>query len=118
VYGDAFEGKATEDAKSSPFSGGFKLIVGILAAAVGFLKLFSPYGNQIPVLGDLVPAVAGFVAGFMLLYGFYRDNGSGVGANGTVDRIGELLLRYKKQIGFACIAAAALHFLFPTALFL
>jgi len=61
------------------------------------------------------------VAGLMLLYGFYRDqarSGSLAGGEGKLEHFGEALLRQKKPIGIACMAIAALHFLFPYALFL
>ena len=115
LYGDAFEGKSVES-KSSYFNGGFRLIVGIVTAVTGLLKLLAPV--RVPILGDLLPAAAGLVAGFMLVYGFYREQGSGDDDGGNVDRIGGLFLKQKKPIGIACIAIAALHFLFPYALFL
>ena len=116
VYGDVFEGKG-DDAKSSSFAGGFKLIVGIVAAVTGVLKLLMPV-RGVPILGDLLPAVAGMVAGFMLVYGFYRDNVSKSDESGKLETFGSALLVYKKPIGIACIAVAVLHFLFYGALFL
>jgi len=118
VYGDAFEGKSDDGLKSSSFAGGFKLIVGIIAAVTGILKLFDPVREQVPILGDLVPAVTGIVAGFMLVYGFYRDNVSKADDSGKLDMAGNVLILYKKPIGIACIAVAVLHFLFYGALFL
>ena len=117
VYGDALEGKSDDDAKSSTFAGGFKLIVGIVAAVTGVLKLLMPV-RGVPILGDLLPAVAGMIAGFMLVYGFYRDNVSKSDDAGKLDMFGGALIVYKKPIGIACIAVAVLHFLFYGALFL
>jgi len=117
VYGDAFESGSAEGSLKSPsFSGSFQLIVGIVAVITGLLKLLSPV--RVPILGDLLPAVAGIVSGFMLVYGFYRNRGSGVEGEGKIDHFGDILLRHKKPIGIACIAVAVLHFLFPYALFL
>jgi len=114
VYGDALD----DGSKSSPFGGGFRLVVGILSGVTGLLKLLAPV--QVVVLGDLLPATAGIVAGFMLVYSFAFRRGpdSEAGGEGRMERIGDALLKYKKPIGFACIAVAVLHFLFPEALFL
>ena len=103
--------------KSSSFSGGFRMIVGAVAAGVGLLKLFVPVGRP-PILGDLLPAVVGMAAGFALVYGFYRERGSASDSGGRVDGLGDALLRRKKALGVAGVAVAALHFLFPGALFL
>ncbi|MCL2192556.1 MAG: hypothetical protein FWB78_04070, partial [Treponema sp.] len=102
--------------RSPSFSGGFRLIIGIITAVTGLLKLLAPV--RVPILGDLLPAVAGIVAGFMLVYGFYRDHGSGTDSEGKIDSVGNMLLQFKRQIGIACIVIAVLHFLFPNALFL
>jgi len=116
VYGDAFESKSADGNSKAAFKGGFRLIVGIITAVTGLLKLLAPV--RVPILGDLLPAVAGIVAGFMLMYGFYRDHNPGSDDEGKIDRVGNVFLQYKKQIGIACMVVAALHFLFPHALFL
>lgn len=119
-YGDSFNvGSGDDGAKPTSASGSFRLIVGILAAVTGFLKLLAPV--SVPILGDLLPALAGLAAGFVLLYGFHRAKTATAGANddgGKLDIVGDALLRYRKPIGIACMAVAALHFLFPSALFL
>jgi len=117
VYGDAYESESGEDGlRSSAFGGGFRLIIGIVSIITGFLKLLLPV--RVPILGDLLPAAMGVIAGFMLLYGFYSDNGSRNGGTGKLDRIGSVLLQHRKPIGFVCMVVAALHFLVPRALFL
>ncbi len=45
--------------------------LGAVTAAVGFVKLFAPW-NQIIILGDFLPAVAGMLLGGMLLIDRYR----------------------------------------------
>jgi len=118
VFGDTLgDGTAEGGTKPPSFNGGFRLIVGIVAFVTGFLKLLAPV-RGIAILGDLLPAAAGMVSGFMLIYGFWRGNGSGLGGEGRLEVVGDTLLRFKKQIGVVCIAAAVLHFLFYQALFL
>jgi hypothetical protein len=104
----------------SPGSGMFRFILGIVTAITGVLKLLSPSMGNIPILGDMVPALAGIAGGFILFFGFYREHASSpaIEPEGKLDRIGETFLRYKKAAGFVLLASALLHFLFPQALFL
>ena len=106
--------------KSMKFSftgGGFRLIIGIAAAVTGLLKLFSPYMGVF-FLGDLLPALAGIAAGFILIFGFYREHSNRPDVEGKLDKIGDIFLRYKKAAGFVLLAIALLHFLFPEPVFL
>jgi hypothetical protein len=92
----------------------FRLILGILISITGLFKLLSP--TDIPVIGDLLPALLGLAAGFILFFGYYRAQ-STVESEKTA-KFEEAIRRYKKWLGFALLASAALHFLFPQALFL
>jgi len=119
VIGDSFSGDSIESSmKFSLTSSGFRLVLGILAAITGFLKLLMPVEKQVPILGDLIPALAGIAAGFIIIFGFYREHSSRIDYEGQLDRIGDTFLRYRKMAGIILIIVSALHFLFPTALFL
>ena len=108
-----------ETGMNLPFaSGGFRLVVGVLAAVVGVLKLLSPLNGQIPILGDFLPAAAGIAAGFLVVFGFYRENASKVDKESMLDRVGDMFLLYKKMAGTSLLVIAALHFLFAEVLFL
>jgi hypothetical protein len=101
----------------------FHLVLGVLCAVTGVLKLLSPVVNEgqsvIYVLGDLVPSAAGVIAGILLIFGIYRQDISAAPENpGALDRFGMSLLRFRKAIGLGLIIVAFLHFLFPQALFL
>ena len=96
----------------------FRLILGIVCAVVGVLKLLSPSMDGMPFFGDLIPALAGITAGFVLIFGYYREQSSVSAGEGKLDQIGDAFLKYKKGVGFILLAAAALHFLFPQALLL
>jgi hypothetical protein len=93
-----------------------RLILGVLCMVMGLLKILSSTKGDIPVIGDLFPAAAGLVAGFVLVFDFYR-NQSSLEEDHTANA-GRFLLTHKKTVGFAAIAAAALHFLFPSVLLL
>jgi len=100
----------------------FHLVLGILCAVTGVLKLLSPipYGPNsvrgVLILGDLIPAAAGIVAGIVFIFGIYRKEGAE--KLGELDRIGTNLLVFKKPLGLALMAAAFVHFIFGEILFL
>jgi len=97
----------------------FHLVLGILCAVTGVLKLLSPTMDGILILGDLVPSAAGVISGILLIFGIYRQDISAAPENpGALDRLGISLLRFRRTVGFGLIVVAFLHFLFPQALFL
>jgi len=97
----------------------FYLILGILCIVTGVLKLLSPTLDGILILGDLVPALSGVIAGFMLVFGIYRKDSSQLISNktGQLDNIGNTLLVFRKPIGVALLAVSLLHFFLPKTLF-
>jgi hypothetical protein len=70
----------------------------------------------VPVVGDIIPALAGFLAGFVLVFEYYR-NRSTLEPEHT-EKIEQVLIHNKKWVGYFAFAAAALHFLLPSVLFL
>ena len=95
----------------------FKFILGILAALIGLLKLLSPIEGDVPVVGDLVPAIAGLLSGFVLIFEYYRRRSS-VEDSEQTEKINIILIGNRKIIGMAAFIAAALHFIFPRLLLL
>jgi hypothetical protein len=93
-----------------------KLTLGILGMVTGILKLLSPIEGDLPILGDIIPAVIGFFAGFILVIEYYKGHASIESEDG--EGFGQTLIRNKKIIGYVAIAVAALHFQFPTVLLL
>ena len=94
-----------------------RLVAGILSVVIGVLKILSPIEGDIPVVGDLVPAAAGILAGLVLVFEYYWDR-STLDASAHDGRIDRILVSNKKIIGVAAIIAAGLHFLFPKVLLL
>ena len=93
-----------------------QLVVGILSVLTGLMKLLTPIQYDIPVVGDLVPAFAGLVAGAILLLDWYQER-----SEVQFSLPGPLSVAYtsgRKYIGVFCLIAAVLHFIFPTAMFL
>jgi len=95
----------------------FRLVVGIASALVGFMKLLSVVEGDVPVIGDIVPALAGILAGFVLIFEHYRSRIS-MESSSSAEKVDRLLVANKKIIGIAALAAAVLHFLFPRVLLL
>ncbi len=94
----------------------FRFILGIFTAITGFFKLLTAIQGDVPVIGDLLPALVGLIGGFTLVYEYYR-------ARSTADEdslpvILQKIVCSKRYVGMACLGAAGLHFLFPNVLFL
>ena len=94
-----------------------RLVVGILSALVGLMKLLSVVEGDVPVIGDLVPALAGFLSGFILIYEYYK-NRSTMNVSEKTEKIDRILVGNRKIIGAIAIIAAILHFIFPRVLLL
>jgi len=100
----------------------FHLVLGIISAVTGVLKLLSPLPSSMDaargviILGDLIPSAAGIIAGLILIFGLYRRDISA--KDGELDRIGTNLLVFRKPIGIALLCAAVVHFIFGELIFL
>ena len=97
-----------------------RLIIGALSFLTGILKILSPVrapGN-IPVLGDLLPALVGLAGGFILLFEFYRRKAPDSSVFDFLERVAALIERNRKISGYICIAVAALHAIFYQVIFL
>ncbi|MDR2965463.1 MAG: hypothetical protein LBU88_06780 [Treponema sp.] len=117
-----FTGSEDQDVEKSIFSLNnptFHLVLGIISTVTGILKLLSPIGEKHFFFGDLIPAAAGIIAGFLLIFGIYRQDTYALSeSHKTLDNFAAKLLSIRKPLGLGLLAAAALHFLFPGALFL
>ena len=89
-----------------------KLAIGALSALTGIIKLFSPVGGSIPVLGDLIPAITGILCGFIFIYDYYKSRKT-IDDSEHTEKISGFLLLNRKIIGGLAIIASILHFLLP-----
>ena len=91
-------------------------IIMVLSVLVGLMKLLSVVQDGVPVVGDLLPAVAGLVGGFCVLLQFYMETNSiDYAPNGLIQK---LFVDSRRTIGICCLVVATLHFVFPRAIFL
>lgn len=95
---------------------GFRLSLGLVTFVMGFLKLLSVTPGDVPVVGDLFPAVAGMLAGFSLAFQYYRERSEVESA--TAESLDRVFGRKSAILGIVAIVAGLLHFLLPGVLFL
>jgi hypothetical protein len=93
-------------------------VLGILSAVTGLFKLLSAVEGNVPVVGDLLPAMTGLGVGAVLLYEHYLKNTTLHTSLSTDNFFEGFLEKYRKPLGVGVCVVAALHFLFPKALFL
>lgn len=94
----------------------FRLVVGILTMFVGLMKLLSVVHNDVAVVGDLIPALAGLVCGFSLILEYVMSRTKEGLELPSFMRI--VFVENRKYIGIFGIAAAVLHFTFPEVILL
>jgi hypothetical protein len=93
----------------------FRLVLGILTALVGFVKIFAVIARP-PVFGDFLPALAGIAGGGALLVDYYLNSTSaGFELPAIVKKI---CIDERKYVGIVCVAVSVLHFIFPHVIFL
>jgi hypothetical protein len=118
--GDGEDGSQDTGFKFSPKNKTFRLVLGILTAVTGLLSLLA--STDVPVVGDIIPALAGFATGGSLLFDYYKKTRTiTVNADGMPDNTEKAIQavdHYKKPVGIIGMAAAALHFLLPGVLLL
>jgi hypothetical protein len=93
---------------------GAKLGLGIAAFAVGFLKLLIP--QDVPVVGDLLPALGGMAMGVTLFFEYMKERGEKTPE--SMSSLEKLAASYKVPLGLAGGIISVLHFLLPKFLFL
>jgi hypothetical protein len=92
-------------------------VVAIVALVVGVIKLIVPSpGESVPVVGDILPALAGILLGAILLIEAYRPVVESRGE--SIEKISKTVLTYRVPAGIAGVAIALVHFLFPGAVIL
>ena len=88
----------------------FRIVLGAICAVTGIIKLFVVVNTSAVIVGDLLPSVAGMVAGFCLII---QDTD-----NKFPQWFNRIFITNKMIVGFVCLGIALLHFVVPGALFL
>ena len=95
---------------------GFRLGLGIVTFVVGFFKLLSVSEGDVPVVGDILPAISGLVLGMILLLQYYRSR-SNV-SSPFVETVDNIFGKNSAAFGTVGILIGVLHFLLHRVLFL
>lgn len=96
---------------------GFVFGLGIAAVLAGVLRLLSVTEGDVPVVGDLLPALSGVVLGASLLTMAYEERPQHVDSPflSTMNRV---LLQPRRVTGTAFAIIGGVHFLIPGVLIL
>ena len=99
---------------------GLRVSIGVVAVVAGILKLLSVTKGDVPVVGDLVPALTGLIVGVALLVERFKEKSSVPveSQSGILAVVDRLVLRNRNMIGIASAVVGGLHFLIPGVLFL
>jgi hypothetical protein len=93
-----------------------RLIMGILTFTVGFFKLLTVMRGDVPVVGDLLPSVAGMAVGVTLLLEFYRSTANV--STDAIDKLDRIFIANRRLVGIVAMVSGLVHFLFANVLFL
>jgi hypothetical protein len=94
----------------------FRLGLGVVTALVGVFQILSVAPGDVPVVGNLIPAVTGIVLGLILALQYYQAKSTVEGGFlGALDRI---FVKNASNFGVLGIIVALLHFFFHRVLFL
>jgi hypothetical protein len=94
----------------------FRLVLGAVTILVGFFQFLTVAPGDIPVVGDLIPALTGIVLGGILGIEYYR--GKSTVENPFIEKLDGVLVKNGSNFGIIGIVIALLHFLFHSVLFL
>jgi hypothetical protein len=92
-------------------------VLAIITIVVGLVKLvvLSP-GEHVPVVGDILPALAGVALGALMLIEVHRLRVEG--RSEPLERLSKTVLTYRVPVGIAGAVIGFLHFLVPGAVIL
>ena len=94
----------------------FRLVLGVITLLVGFFQFLTVAPGDIPVVGDLIPALTGILLGGILAIDYYREKSTV--ESPFIERLDRLLVKNGSNFGVIGIVIAVLHFLFNRVLFL
>ncbi len=94
----------------------WKVIFIILFLFTGIFKILSVTKGDVPVVGDLLPALSLLVLGISFFSGFIKDRSETEGT--IIHRIDSILSPNSHIIGVSAVVVGFLHFIFPAVLFL
>ncbi len=99
---------------------GLRVTVGVVSLVVGVLKLLSATRGDVPVVGDLIPALTGLVVGIALLFERYKEKSTipSEAQTAALNAVERIVLKNKSLLGIGSLVVGVVHFLLPGVLFL
>ncbi len=94
----------------------YLLSFSIFSAVTGIFKIISVYNGDVPVVGDLIPALVSMVIAVYLFLSWQKNKS--VEINTALEKTDTLIEKYRNIIGIAAIVVSVLHFFFPDVLFI
>lgn len=95
---------------------GFKLGLGMVTAFVGVFQFLTVAPGDVRVVGDLIPAIAGIVAGTILVLQYYQEKSTV--ESKLIETLDRVFVQNAANIGMLVLLVALSHFLFHRVLFL
>ncbi len=88
----------------------------LLTAFTGIFKILSVMQGDVPVVGDLFPALSLLLIALTFTVEFFADKSSVEGT--LISRFDNILVKNSQILGAGAVIIGALHFIFPGVLFL
>lgn len=88
----------------------------IVAVVTGVFKIISVYNGDIPVIGDLLPAVISILIAIFLFFSYQKNKTGEI--KSSFEKTDSLIQKYRNILGIAAITISLLHFFFPGVLFI
>ena len=92
----------------------FLLVLIIFSGIAAVFKLLSPVAGSVPIIGDIVPALAGLAGCTVFFHYWSTESGNQV----TLPPFLTAITEFERPIGYFCLAAGIIHLLFSQVLFL
>ncbi len=97
-------------------SAGFRFGLGAVTMLVGFFQFLSVHPDDVIIIGDIVPAIAGMILGGTLMLSYYCEKRTV--ESSFVDRLEAIFLKNAENLAYLGLLVAVLHFFFHRVLFL
>ena len=94
----------------------YLLSFSIVAAVTGIFKIISVYNGDVPVVGDLIPALISILIAVYLFTSWQKSKEQEI--NTALEKTDSLIEKYRNILGIAAIVVSLLHFFFPDVLFI
>ncbi|CAD7838800.1 hypothetical protein S1OALGB6SA_2358 [Olavius algarvensis spirochete endosymbiont] len=96
-------------------NGLYRIVLVAASILIGFINLFSIYPEDIAVLGDLLPSLAGIVAGILLLVDYLRNRIAKTETTEIAEEVEQNSAPYLSIVGIGSVIIGILHAVFPKA---